>query len=1188
MIRSITLFLLSSFSLAGLWAQPSDLAERAISELQAQKEQLGLSSEDVADLRLGQQYASSNGTEHLIIQQYHQGIPVYNGQAGMHYHEDDLVHQTSNLAKGFAEQILSTSAGVSAEIALLSAAEVLGLFPQTDPERVGGSDAVITYRWPEVAHRTITVQLNYYPDNDGRIHLAWRLEMDQTNTPDYWQLQLDADSGRLLAQHNYTLYCDFGEHRQQHQHESGECQGHYSAQPVEYEVDHSEQSAVLSDGATYRVFPFRVESPIYGERELLVEPADPIASPFGWHDTNGQEGQEFTITRGNNVYAYNDIAADNSPSVADAVSGGPFLIFDFPFSTEVQPEDQLEASVTQLFYMNNVMHDFTFHHGFNGEAGNFQQNLYGSNGVGSDPVRGEAQDGTDTNNANFSTPPDGIPPRMQMYIWEGGEENLLNVETPANIAGPYVGVDAAFGPDITEDTLRGNVVEAFDATTRPALCCEQIANVAEVFGNVALITRGDCFFEQKVLNAEIAGAIAVIICNEESTTPTQMGATNQVPDPTIPSVLIPDSDCEGIRIALAAGETVTVNFVRPETSVARDSDFDNGIIAHEYAHGISNRTIGGPGNTSCLFNQEQMGEGWSDFFTLVTSPQASLDGAEPRGIGNYARGSGPQGGGIRQKRYSTDLAINDYSYDDIIAAGNLNDQEIYVVRPHALGEIWATTLWDIYWAFVEMYGFDEDIIQGSGGNNMAVELVIEGMKFTACTPGLVDGRNGILAADEVLFEGAHQCMLWDIFARRGLGYLAEQGSDNEFQDNLENFEPLPSCSPTVKVNKSSNVASIDAGEEIVFLLTVINHKPETVTGVQIVDELPEGMTLVPGTVVGAEDFEVVGNTIVFTLEDLEFEDEVEIGYRVMTDETLGSTTYFFDDVENGDDEWDIIPLNIEGEFFWNVTTDNVFDGNLAFFVENSEFENDQTIQPANPILVQGDRPALRFYTAYDTEAAWDGGIVEVSSDDGNSWDRVADQFIRNGYRGDLQESTFDEEGVAAYWGNSQGYLEQIIDLSNYAGQEVIVRWRFRSDDSYGVTGWWIDNIEQFDLFNYDGEACLTTAEGDNVCARVPNGGVVVGPGLDTSTDDPVLGTTKLFVFPNPANEQFQVNIQTERAGPLSLELLSLDGRNLARRELELLSGEQLVPFNTQGLPAGIYWLRAAGVNEIQTLKVTIQ
>ncbi|MEG2429795.1 MAG: phosphoribosylglycinamide synthetase C domain-containing protein, partial [Oscillospiraceae bacterium] len=48
-----------------------------------------------------------------------------------------------------------------------------------------------------------------------------------------------------------------------------------------------------------------------------------------------------------------------------------------------------------------------------------------------------------------------------------------------------------------------------------------------------------------------------------------------------------------------------------------DGSLDNGIIAHEYGHGISNRLTGPISNANCLSNLEQMGEGWSDFFGLM-------------------------------------------------------------------------------------------------------------------------------------------------------------------------------------------------------------------------------------------------------------------------------------------------------------------------------------------------------------------------------------------------------------------------------------------------------------------------------------------------------------------------------------------------------------------------------------------
>ena len=49
-----------------------------------------------------------------------------------------------------------------------------------------------------------------------------------------------------------------------------------------------------------------------------ANPAHATASPFGWHDTNGAAGAEFTVTQGNNVHAYTDIDANNSPDAGSS------------------------------------------------------------------------------------------------------------------------------------------------------------------------------------------------------------------------------------------------------------------------------------------------------------------------------------------------------------------------------------------------------------------------------------------------------------------------------------------------------------------------------------------------------------------------------------------------------------------------------------------------------------------------------------------------------------------------------------------------------------------------------------------------------------------------------------------------------------------------------------------------------
>lgn len=214
------------------------------------------------------------------------------------------------------------------------------------------------------------------------------------------------------------------------------------------------------------------------------------------------------------------------------------------------------------------------------------------------------------------------------------------------------------------------------------------------------------------------------------------------------------------------------------TTPNRDSDLDNGVIAHEYTHGISNRLVGGPSNTSCLGNAEQMGEGWSDYFGLMMTMEAGDLGTDARGIGTYVIGQPVTGGGIRPAPYSTDFGVNSYTY------ANTNSG---VSQPHGIGFVWCTMLWEMTWELINVYGFDPDIYNGTGGNNIAMQLVVDGLKLTPCNPGFVDGRDAILAADVANNAGANQAYIWAAFARRGLGVSANQGSSNSRSDQTEAF-----------------------------------------------------------------------------------------------------------------------------------------------------------------------------------------------------------------------------------------------------------------------------------------------------------------------------------------------------------------------------------------------------------------
>jgi subtilisin-like proprotein convertase family protein len=114
--------------------------------------------------------------------------------------------------------------------------------------------------------------------------------------------------------------------------------------------------------------------------------------------------------------------------------------------------------------------------------------------------------------------------------------------------------------------------------------------------------------------------------------------------------------------------------------------------------------------------------------------------------------------------------------------------------PHGVGSTWAAMVWEMTCAFVDQHGFDPDLYNGTGGNNMALQLVVDGLKLQPCSPGFVNGRDAILLADQNNNGGANQCLIWEAFAKRGLGYSASQGSSGSRSDGTQAFNLPPACS----------------------------------------------------------------------------------------------------------------------------------------------------------------------------------------------------------------------------------------------------------------------------------------------------------------------------------------------------------------------------------------------------------
>lgn len=584
--------------------QPGDTKQVAFDFLAANKALLGLSAEDLANFEITDDVQDGTSTvRHLYLRQVHAGLPVYNGQLQVHVNNDGRILAVNNLfLPGLADAVNRTEPKIDAAEAIRAAASHLGVRAGSltlVSENQQSAVARTVYKAETLSSHEIVAQLMILPIARGNARLVWNFQIWDPKGGDVGDFTVDAETGKVWTRISW----------------------------------------VADD--QYKVYEVPLESPIHttpvppaDARTTQINPAT-SASPFGWHDTNGAAGAESTRTIGNNVHAYTDTDANNSPDASSDPDCGATIDCTFPLDLTQAPSTYRPAAVANLFYWNNVIHDIAYPYGFNEAGGNFQVNNYGNGGAGNDSVQAEAQDGSGSNNANFATPPDGSRPRMQMFTWT----------TP--------------NPDL-------------------------------------------------------------------------------------------------------------------------DGDLDNGIIVHEYGHGISNRLVGGPANTSCLGNSQQPGEGLSDWWALFyTQKNDTSSAARLRGIGTYALAQPTTGVGIRGDYYDGDPAVNAEPFENTWTYSTISAGSI----PHGVGSRWAQAYWQVTWALIDEHGYDADLDNYTGtsadaGNIRAMYYIIQGLKNAICSPAFTDVRDGILAAAAASYGGEDVCTIWGAFAEFGLGSNAVSGGSS--------------------------------------------------------------------------------------------------------------------------------------------------------------------------------------------------------------------------------------------------------------------------------------------------------------------------------------------------------------------------------------------------------------------------
>ncbi len=786
------LLCISIFHSSSVFAQKKLSVENAMVLVAKNAKALSFSTSDVSEVLVSSAYHDNILNADLVyLQQTIHGIPVLNSIKSVVFKNDKVVSVSGKFFSAPSGKSISsnTTPATSVSAAILAAAKEVNLKPTKMgiAQKTSSNNRKFEFDNLGISQTNVTADLIWQTDDNNSLKLVWQVKIVPRKTSDYWLIQVDAISGKAINKMNLTVFCSWDGNKlvEDRTDETISYTDNFLAPPP--------VPGSINNG-DYRVLPFPVESPAHGTFSVQNNPwtlagIGNAATAFGWHNDGTTE---YNITRGNNVWSKEDRAGDNESTIGastTSTTAAPNYTFNDVFDplTSATGATNQKAAITNLFYWNNIVHDITYQYGFDEASGNFQNDNQGLGGSGADYVLADAQDGSGSNNANFSTPVDGSRPRMQMFLFSPSPSTTLTVNSsPITIPAmnAFEAVISANNKLPSVGPKTGDVV-LYDISTNNG--CTAIP-AGSLTGKIAVqLFDGLCNPSLSVKNAQNAGAIGVIM-QLPSNIPAagySGGTDNGI---IIPSVFIDFAPGNAIKTAMGSG---TVNITLQGINL--DGDFDNGVVVHEYGHGISNRLTGGPSTTSCLQNAEQMGEGWSDYYALMLttnwSTATTADGPNKRPIGTYVIGQTPTGSGIRRFPYTTNMTINPWTYG-MMAAGTNNPNTGVAGEVHLTGEIWAATLWDMTWNIIaQENNISSNLYDASatGGNNISMKLVTQGMKLQPCSPGFLDGRNAILKADTLLYGGKYSCAIWTAFARRGMGVNAVQGSSNSVLDQTENF-----------------------------------------------------------------------------------------------------------------------------------------------------------------------------------------------------------------------------------------------------------------------------------------------------------------------------------------------------------------------------------------------------------------
>ncbi len=370
----------------------------------------GFGAEGLSSARVRRDYTTGhNGLKTVVWEQHFSGIPVFEGVFVAHItSRRELVSVSSQFLPA-----LATAAAAADLNPLITAREAVALTAQN----LGESTRAHELRAHEAraepgANASEQLQaftgrglkgegharLVWLPLGPAAVRLCWDVILTSNLRGEMFRVLVDSQTGEVRLRQCLTAYLS----------------------DITLRVFTGDSPSPFAPGWPT---PNNGQPPTVSRQLVTLSALDTNASPAGWVNDGVNE------TLGNNVDAHTDFLNLNMADLPRP-HGAPNRVFDFPLDLAQSPTNYSQAAVVQLFYWNNWIHDRLYELGFTEAAGNFQTDNFGRGGAGNDAVQADAQDSAalapasgNRNNANFSTPPDGIPGRLQVYLFNGPNPN---------------------------------------------------------------------------------------------------------------------------------------------------------------------------------------------------------------------------------------------------------------------------------------------------------------------------------------------------------------------------------------------------------------------------------------------------------------------------------------------------------------------------------------------------------------------------------------------------------------------------------------------------------------------------------------------------------------------------------------------------------------------------------------------